>query len=46
MCYLSDFLGIPRDFYNELHRPSHYLTFANIEETEHVAEADVEDLYA
>ena len=39
-------LGNPRDFYNDIHRPSHYLTFTSIEEVENVAEADVEDLFA
>ena len=36
-------LGVPRDFYHESHRPSHFLTFANIDEAENAAEADVED---
>jgi pre-mRNA-processing factor 8 len=38
-------LGIPREFYHESHRPSHFLTFTNMDEAEVVAEADVEDLY-
>eukprot|EP01041_Mallomonas_annulata_P005280 gene5280-10566_t len=36
-------LGIPRDFYHETHRPSHFLTFTNMEEVENVVEADVDD---
>lgn len=39
-------LGIPRDFYNELHRSSHFLTFTSMEDVENVAEADVDDLFA
>ncbi len=39
-------LGVPRDFYNEIHRPSHFITFTSIEEVENVAEADVDDLFA
>lgn len=39
-------LGIPREFYHESHRPSHFLTFTNMDEAAHVAEADVEDLFA
>lgn len=42
-------VGIPREFYHELHRPAHFLTFANIEESDaaHIATgADIEDFYA
>lgn len=38
-------LGIPRDFYHETHRPSHFITFTGMEEAEHNAEADVDDLF-
>jgi pre-mRNA-processing factor 8 len=39
-------LGIPIDFYNEMHRPSHFLTFANMEEAAaNVADVDVDDLF-
>jgi pre-mRNA-processing factor 8 len=38
-------LGIPREFYHESHRPSHFLTFTNMDEGEVVAEADVDDLF-
>jgi len=39
-------LGVPKEFYHELHRPAHFLTFTNMEETENAAEADVDDLFA
>mmetsp|Transcript_709 Transcript_709/g.1176 ORF Transcript_709/g.1176 Transcript_709/m.1176 type:complete len:2363 (+) Transcript_709:30-7118(+) len=38
-------LGVPREFYHETHRPSHFLTFTNMDEGERVAEADVDDLF-
>lgn len=38
-------LGIPREFYHESHRPSHFLTFTNMDEAEHTTEADVDDLF-
>jgi len=38
-------LGIPRDFYHETHRPSHFITFTGMEEAENNAEADVDDLF-
>ncbi|AQL01807.1 Pre-mRNA-processing-splicing factor 8A [Zea mays] len=37
-------LGMPRDFYHEDHRPTHFLEFSNIEEGE-VAEGDREDTF-
>lgn len=40
-------LGLPRDFYNEIHRPSHFLTFTNADEpVEAAAEADIDDLFS
>ena len=39
-------LGVPKEFYHEFHRPSHFLTFINMDEAEHVAEADIDDLFA
>lgn len=36
-------LGIPKEFYHEKQRPSHYLTFANADEVENAAEADIDD---
>lgn len=39
-------LGVPKEFYHEKHRPSHYLTFTHADEVEHAAgEADVDDLF-
>jgi len=38
-------LGMPRDFYHEDHRPTHFLEFSNIEEGE-VAEGDREDTFS
>ena len=39
-------LAIPKEFYHEIHRPSHFLTFTSMEEAENAAaEADVDDLY-
>ena len=38
-------LGIPKEFYHESHRPSHFLTFTNMDEAEHATEADVDDLF-
>ncbi|PSS17837.1 Pre-mRNA-processing-splicing factor 8A [Actinidia chinensis var. chinensis] len=37
-------LGTPREYYNEDHRPTHYLEFSNLEEGETV-EADREDTF-
>ena len=40
-------LGVPKEFYHELHRPAHFLTFTNMEEvTDSAADADVDDLFA
>ena len=40
-------LGIPFDFYNEMHRPSHFLTFTNMDEGETATDAaDVDDFFA
>ena len=36
-------LGIPKEFYHEKQRPSHYLTFANADEVENAVEADIDD---
>ncbi|KAK3153934.1 hypothetical protein QOZ80_2BG0183430 [Eleusine coracana subsp. coracana] len=38
-------LGMPRDFYHEDHRPTHFLEFSNIDEGE-VAEGDREDTFS
>lgn len=38
-------LGIPKEFYNEIHRPSHFLQFTAMEEADNAAEADVDDLF-
>ena len=38
-CQLSN----PKEFYHEVHRPSHFLNFSNIEEVEQVT--DREDLF-
>ena len=34
----------PKEFYHEIHRPSHFLNFSNLEEVEHVT--DREDAFA
>jgi pre-mRNA-processing factor 8 len=36
-------LDVPKEFYNEIHRPSHFLTFTQADEVENAAEADVDD---
>jgi len=39
-------LGIPKEFYHEIHRPNHFLTFTAMEEGEAVAaDADVDDVF-
>ena len=38
-------IGVPKEFYHEIHRPAHFLTFATMEENENAVEADVDDLY-
>ena len=38
-------IGVPKEFYNEMHRPNHFLTFTAMEETDNAAEADVVDLF-
>jgi len=38
-------LANPKEFYHELHRPSHFLNFRSLEEGE-VIGADREDLYS
>ena len=39
-------LGVPYDFYHEAHRPSHFLTFANLEsDDQQITEADIEDFF-
>jgi pre-mRNA-processing factor 8 len=39
-------LGIPLEFYNEMHRPNHFLTFANMEDEAGVEDADIDDNFA
>lgn len=39
-------LGVPKPFYDEMHRPAHFLTFTNMDEAEEAAEADVQDVLA
>lgn len=38
-------LGVPKEFYHEMHRPNHFLTFTNMEEAENTTEADVDNLF-
>ncbi|KAJ1906844.1 Pre-mRNA-processing-splicing factor 8 [Coemansia sp. IMI 209127] len=38
-------LDIPRDFYDEMHRPSHFMNFADLE-TNAIDEVDMEDEFA
>ena len=38
-------LANPKEFYHEVHRPSHFLNFSSLEEGEAMG-ADREDLYA
>lgn len=38
-------LGTPREYYNEDHRPTHFLEFSNLEEGE-TAEGDREDAFS
>lgn len=38
-------LANPKEFYNEAHRPAHFLNFSSLEEVE-MASADHEDMYA
>jgi len=39
-------LGIPKEFYHEIHRPNHFMTFTAMEETEAAAaDADVDDFF-
>ncbi|KAG0595226.1 hypothetical protein M758_UG151000 [Ceratodon purpureus] len=37
-------LSIPREFYHEDHRPTHFLEFSNLEEND-AAEGDREDVF-
>lgn len=39
-------LANPKEFYHEVHRPSHFLNFANIEEQTDFNGSDREDLFA
>lgn len=39
-------MGVPKEFYHEMHRPSHFLTFTNMDEGENAAEADVDDNFS
>jgi pre-mRNA-processing factor 8 len=37
-------LGVPKEFYHELHRPNHFLNFSAMEEVDKaVNDADVDD---
>lgn len=38
-------LANPKEFYHEVHRPSHFLNFASLQEGE-IYNADHEDMYA
>ena len=38
-------LANPKEFYHEVHRPTHFLNFSTLEEVETVS-ADREDLYS
>jgi len=38
-------LSNPKEFYHEVHRPSHFLNFSQMEESEQVG-ADREDLFS
>lgn len=38
-------LANPKEFYHEVHRPSHFLNFASLQEGE-IYNADREDMYA
>ncbi len=39
-------LGVPKEFYHEIHRPSHFLNFAHMEaDAEGTTEADRDDLF-
>ena len=38
-------LGVPLEYYHELHRPSHFLNFAGMESVEPTTIADQEDLF-
>ena len=38
-------LGSPKEYYHEEHRPTHFLEFSNMEETD-IAEGDREDTFA
>jgi pre-mRNA-processing factor 8 len=38
-------LDNPKEFYNELHRPAHFMNFATMEEGDQAAEADHEDYF-
>lgn len=38
-------LAPPKEFYHEVHRPTHFLEFSTIEEQEAIGEADREDLF-
>ena len=38
-------LGLPKEFYHELHRPVHFLTFTAMDDTD-VKEVDMDDNFA
>jgi pre-mRNA-processing factor 8 len=38
-------LGNPKDFYNEIHRASHFIKFIRTEDKEQLEEVDHEDYY-
>jgi pre-mRNA-processing factor 8 len=38
-------LGVPLEYYHEMHRPSHFLNFAGMETAEPLTIADHDDLF-
>ena len=38
-------VDIPKEFYDESHRPAHFMQFTTMEEVEQAAEADHEDFF-
>ena len=39
-------LSNPKEFYHEVHRPSHFMNFASIEEGSDMVGADREDMFS
>ena len=39
-------LGLPREFYHEIHRPTHFLTFLDMDDADGPQGADVDDNFA